>query len=419
MALPAAKWSFIDRLLCLIFAAALVYVEVGFFRPDPLLYQGSGAGWLRYGLWAMRAAVPLLGAALLCLYYLCRTGRLPLSAVGIIGAGALLALLIAYPIAAEFYYGRISRDRLSGYHSILQLAPPDYASRDEAGGPPAFHVVCLGGSTTAWPDSRGRDWPALVEDLLADRAAKNQPYQGVRVHNLGKEWYTSLHSLINYAVNLRQHRPNMIVIMHAVNDLLDNADFSQFSHAAFREDYGHFLGPAARLLKRKSLVGNLAEKIAGAWYHTPRKSIAINKFPGIAPFRRNLSTLIDLAALDGAQVVLMTEPNLFKDAMSPQEQAAAYLLNQAAVGADRQWAAITAKNGMQQYNDAIRELARSRGAALIDLDAEIPRSLEYFTDEVHYQDRTFPMVAEKVANKLAGIMSVPQDGARGAFSAAP
>ena len=72
--------------------------------------------------------------------------------------------------------------------------------------------------------------PTRVQARLRD-ADTARP---VEVSNLGRQWYTSHHSLINYASNLRPLRPDVVVVMHAINDVLHNADFSYFSRGPFR-----------------------------------------------------------------------------------------------------------------------------------------------------------------------------------------
>ena len=41
----------------------------------------------------------------------------------------------------------------------------------------------------------------------------------IEVFNAGMDWYITKHSLINYVTNLRDAVPDLIVAMHAVNDL--------------------------------------------------------------------------------------------------------------------------------------------------------------------------------------------------------
>src|SRR5690606_23388948 len=99
-------------------------------------------------------------------------------------------------------------------------------------------------------------------------------------------------SLINYQLNLREVKPDVVVIMHAINDLLVNADFSYFSRGEFQPDYRHFYGPLSRLLEPdRGLFLSLLRRVRLGWYHKPRRIRSDNSFPGISSFQNNLSSL--------------------------------------------------------------------------------------------------------------------------------
>ncbi|MEI6126676.1 MAG: hypothetical protein WCQ99_09020, partial [Pseudomonadota bacterium] len=98
---------------------------------------------------------------------------------------------------------------------------------------------------------------------------------------------------------------------------MDGADFSYFSFGSFRKDYGYFYGPVYRLINRPSVLQTLYMLFRSMWHYQSREIINTDVFPGVAPFERNLHTLIDLARIDGTAVVLMTQPNLYKNSMTP------------------------------------------------------------------------------------------------------
>ena len=71
-------------------------------------------------------------------------------------------------------------------------------------------------SLVAKPGCKSKSKIALRQSL---------PQQSIEVYSMGRQWYTSLHTFINYSVNLRQYKPQLIVVMQSINDLLHNADF--------------------------------------------------------------------------------------------------------------------------------------------------------------------------------------------------
>jgi hypothetical protein len=192
--------------------------------------------------------------------------------------------------------------------------------------------------------------------------------------------------------------------MQSVNDLLQNADFSSFSRGPFRQDYGHFYGPVNRIIDRRTLGRYVADLVRRLWYAKPRRIITTTRFPGLDAYVRNIRTIVELARHDSTRVILMTEPCLVKDHLSPDESDAIRMLIVEAVNDTIAWSSETLKDGMAQYNDALKRIAKEEGLQLIDLDAAVPKSLTYFRDEVHYQDTTYALVADVVADALAGCL---------------
>jgi hypothetical protein len=96
----------------------------------------------------------------------------------------------------------------------------------------------------------------------------------------------------------------------------------------------------------------------------------------------------------------MTQPYLLKDHFAAEEKAAFHMVNTEAIGKGKRWSVATAVRGMKAYNDALREIARQRDVPLIDLEPHIPKTLEYFSDEVHYRQKTFDIIGFYVAEEL-------------------
>jgi hypothetical protein len=379
-----------DVIALIVFAAAVAAVEIGFFHADPLLTP-----LMKFVRAAMILLLPCAAIAAGWLYINVRRGLVSKMAVAGLIFAASLFVLLATPTAMTIRDYRLETN-LSNYHPFLQVSPPDYQDRPAPVGQTPVKIFCLGGSTTEFSDNHGRRWTGLLESELQDR------YRGkaVQVYNFGKQWYTTEHLLINYTINLRQHKPDVVVVMEAINDLLPNADFSNLSIGPFRDDYRHFVGPLYRVLQRETFWGNAIEIGSRIWYSHPRQVIETDHFPGLAPYERNLRTLIAYARADGVKVVLMTQPTLLKESMTPQEQAVLIMANFEAVGPTKRWSRQTAWRGMTQYDDAVRRVAQQEGVRLIDLDRAIPKTTEYFSDDVHYHGIAMTKIADVIAGEF-------------------
>lgn len=52
--------------------------------------------------------------------------------------------------------------------------------------------------------------------------------------------------------------------------------------------------------------------------------------------------------------------------------------------------------GMESFNDATRNIAEETGVPLIDLEAVVPKTGEYFLDDVHYTKKANALVAKSI-----------------------
>lgn len=400
---------------CMSGAVVLValWFYAGFYFTD--LYAASlvttSYAYTRAVKWGGRLVLPVALGAIATTWHLWRKGRVSRESLTLfIGSLAICLLLIGIvgSVLHDRYYNLSNREtRLRAFHPFLQKEPDHKIDPAACSDASRFWIVCLGGSTTAWLRKRdGKGWP----DLLEERLRREYPGREISVINSGTQWYSTLHMLITYETIIRPCKPDMIVVMEAINDLLHNADFSYLSKGVFREDYGHFLGPLSTMLRRSTFSRALWESFCAVWYgKRERQVVETDIFPGLETYERNLDTIIDLARADGTEVVLMTQPCLLKEQMTPEEYQAMTMVNYEAIGPDRRWSHATARRGMEQYNDCVRRLAARRNVMLVDLDKEIPKSLQYFKDEVHYRDTAFEVLADALAASIVGRGLIRED----------
>ncbi|HAP35770.1 MAG TPA: hypothetical protein DCQ28_07440 [Bacteroidetes bacterium] len=386
------EFASVEYIFGAMFVALGIYIYTGFFFPDE--YTLSFGIFPSIILWVIRILFPFIIAGLIVLFIRVRLKKTDHRAVIMFFMAMLFSTIIAYQFADKLYQDWFDRNR-NKYHPYLQLVPQEYHLRSDSSSQ-VIRIFCLGGSTTELADSKGKDWESRVETILKNEYG----ITNVEVYNLGREWYTTLHTLINYETNLRQHKPSVILIMQSLNDLLHNADFSVFSHDTFREDYGHFYGPVNRIIQHGSLLDKMNSIVAGLWYAYPKEVITTDIFPGIVSYERNLKTIIELAKNDSTKIILMTEPSLFKSVMSTDEISVLGMLKVEAINEHKVWSLQTATNGMQQYNSMMKTIAKNHNLPLIDLDSVVPKSLTYFRDDVHYTDTTFSLIAPFIAHEL-------------------
>lgn len=386
------QFTFSEYSFGALFLALCLYIYIGFYFPDE--YTLAFGLFPFVMLWMIRILFPIVVALMMIFYVRLRLKKTDHRAVIVFFVTMFFATFIAYQIADEIYQDWFEKNQ-NRYHPYLQLVPQEYLPHSDSSSR-MITIFCLGGSTTELTDSKGKDWESRVETILK----KEYGISNIEVYNLGREWYTTLHTLINYETNLRHHKPSVILIMQSVNDLLHNADFSVFSHDSFREDYGHFYGPVNRIIHHGSLLDKMNSIVAGLWYAYPKEVITTDIFPGIVSYERNLNTIIELAKHDSTKIILMTEPSIYKSVMSADEISVLVMVKVEAINEYKVWSIQTAKNGMQQYNATMKMIATDHNLPLIDLDSLIPKSVTFFRDDVHYKDTTFSMIAPFIAHEI-------------------
>ena len=351
-------WSTADSVVAALYLVAVLAVGIGFLYPDPLIHNNEVDTHLatygtRLGLYA---GFPLLAVGFAALYVAWRSGGAARARGLRVTGGLLVAALVAY-VPLSFLHER-SLTPAAHIHPYLQLTPPAVPKpvRDT---PDTRLVLCLGGSTTAWTDANGVGWTERVERQLNVGGAGP-----VRVINQGMEWYTTQHSLLNYELNLRPLKPDVVVIMHVVNDLMQSADHSYYAGGSTRADYGNHNGPLARLQRGKPLLAAAAAHASRLWYWNEREVIETDEFAGLPFYERNLRRLVELLRADGAHVVLMTQGSLYKEELTDAEREVLWMHTHNGVGATQRWSLETARKGMQRYNATCRgRLGRARRLA--------------------------------------------------------
>lgn len=390
------KLTFFDYLICVIFLIGFILIYIGFWDPDPRIFYGNRAGTATIVLWALRVGVPVLGIGALALYLGTRLGKVPKMGIAVIGICLLLAVLLFYPVAAYIYYGNVSDQKLAKFHPYLQVSPNPIQFQPIENEIQPFRIFCVGGSTTEYPDERGREWPRLVQENLGMYTATRP----IEVYNCGREWYTSQHTLLQYFFQLRQLKPDLILVLHGINDVFINIDFNHFCRSSFQPDYRHYAGAVARLVEKKSMERSALDFLDGLWYFEPRSVVRTDSFPGLTSFEKNINTFIDICRLDSIPVILITQPFRYQIDMPLAERAQLAMFVEQYSGKTQEWAFENMVSACGQYNDCLKKIAQNRNVQLIDLEKRIPKTQEYFFDEVHFKAIAFDTISAVVSRHL-------------------
>lgn len=118
----------------------------------------------------------------------------------------------------------------------------------------------------------------------------------------------------------------------------------------------------------------------------------------------NLNVLIDVGHRHGAQVVLMTQPSLWRKGLEPEGQK---LLWFGGVGnflheRGKPYYSVEAlEAAMAQYNQRLLSVCADRKIPCIDLAGHIPSDAMYFYDDVHFTEQGARKVSEVISTYLS------------------
>ncbi len=262
--------------------------------------------------------------------------------------------------------------------------------------PGVIRIACLGGSTTA------DGYPECLRDYLS---AAN-PSARFQVLNFGGMWWSSVHSTVNYVLNVIDYKPDYVVLHDGCND------HHYRGFPGLRGDCAHayrlFQVPwtMGESLFRYSLIYRIV-RIALSWgipsvFRRSMEMKQIGLEPGksynyvpaeLAIVERNFRTIVVLAREQGSVVVLTTTP-LSATRRFSEEHDKVY------------------RPHAQRVNEIIRALSRETGSALVDLDASMTGREEYFDDAVHSSSAGKRAKAEKIGRSLLTDLKARNAGAQ-------
>jgi hypothetical protein len=279
---------------------------------------------------------------------------------------------------------------------------------------PDLTLVFLGGSTVAciYVEEENR-FPYLVGNLLAQKTGKK-----ITSINSGVGGNNSLHSLDILFNKLVPVRPDAVVMMHNINDLValiydrtywsknpTRAAIVNFSFyknltglkalaTLARDLYIPNLHAATRVLSRK-IFGKKVKDPDDEFAHIRGKKLTVDHAAILDEFTMNLTTFVNICRARRITPVLMTQFNRYKADPDPK-----VLKAMQGFEAD---AGIPVREFIELYaafNQAIREVGRQNGVLVIDLAALIPQDQQYMYDVVHLNTRGSQLAARLISERL-------------------
>ena len=269
---------------------------------------------------------------------------------------------------------------------------------------PDLTLAFLGGSTTeCMLVDRELRFPHLVGRLLEEQGLGN-----TNAYNCGKAGAHSLNSLNTLINKLIPLQPDVVVMMHNVNDLIvllyEGSYWNDNPYRGLIVERRTPTDTASGLLKRlgRTLFPNLIARLR------PPSTEPVDPFASLRgqvleideqrlrrDFTTSLEMFLSICRVNDIAPVLMTQPNRLVD--EPDD-----LVREHAGKLERDFGVSYARYQAlwELFNQTIRDAAQTHGVALVDLAAELPRDAAHMYDICHYNNRGSQRVASVIAREL-------------------
>lgn len=222
----------------------------------------------------------------------------------------------------------------------------------------------MGGSTTnnshAW-NSVKTDYSAALQSILTT----SLPNRKIEVLNAGVEGFSSAHSLVNYALRVSAFAPDLIIVMHNINDR-SVAYFGGETTPDYSNKYMDPIFIAPELQRFRGVFGTVAQSRVLTRLGMPEllskstPDYGADMLQAKKYFDRNLKSIAELARSDGVAVVFLTQPY------------------------NRSIMTSTALQHHIEFNKVITHVAEQTHSSYFDMAAELSGQEKYFIDSVHY-----------------------------------
>jgi lysophospholipase L1-like esterase len=263
-----------------------------------------------------------------------------------------------------------------------------------------FRIFVLGGSTVL---NRNVSYEENFVRLLEKDLNNKYNNKHIEVINAGNDEYTSEHSLIDLMFRIKDFSPDMIIVMQGINDMTASCSPAGFSLGSYKSDYSQYLGSIGPMVfsyfQTKHLVvvnsalitaldrfiqHNVYSDIFN--YITARKQEVLQtkpidnfSFPSINAYKRNTSYFVDFAKTNHVSLILVNQPYKYKTSAKniiwyAQRQCETNQVHPSTR------ALIT---GITLFNNATQKIAKENDIPFINLESQIPKTPDYFRDDVH------------------------------------
>lgn len=287
-----------------------------------------------------------------------------------------------------------------------------------------YRILIIGGSTSEclYLDNK-ETWPYLLMQELGETVNNKK----VITMNIGKSGHGLRNNLLALKYLPDYYEPDLIIILTGANDVLfklsrknnwqpfDESEHDRTESYTFSvtPEYSWKSSIIYRIYKAidlrfkdikpqdgigETLVENrLKRQNADNWItEIPDLTLALEDYEKI------LERIIDLSKERNSSLLFMTQPYLYKENMTEEEDATLWMTYDFG---DKYYLTETMIYSMEGFNDKLLEVCDNNPEVYcIDLEAKVPKNLDYMYDDMHFNENGARFVSEEVSSFMRNNM---------------
>jgi len=297
-----------------------------------------------------------------------------------------------------------------------------------------YRILAVGGSTTESLNlDQDKTWPALLQSGLRRTADGRNVWVG----NLGKAGLNSRDHLGLMRLAIDQYDVDLIVFLIGGNDmihrLLDDSSYDpslvmdesryldwlsdRFAIVPASMERSLFTGAALRGLGRRAklIAKSIIQDREGHWLvelRALRQQASLeDELPplgsGLSEYERNVELIVEEAHRRSLRVVLLTQPTIWKPDMLDNERSLLWM-GWRPDGRFYTTGALT--RAMEMYNKRLLTTCNRLKLECVDLATRVPRTAEFFYDDMHFTEAGAQRVADELGTYLRARSPFAVDG---------
>lgn len=283
-----------------------------------------------------------------------------------------------------------------------------------------IRIFVLGGSTVLSPYV---SYEKSSVKVLGDLLIKLYPNLSIETVNAGNDWYASEHSIIYYLFKIKDYDPDIVIAWQGINDMYRSCSPPTYSYSSYKSDYSHFYGAVSGMVFNKFTTKpfiSINSLAYDAIKHTLESNLYSDfkriepmpqkianyggtnnyQFKSINSYKRNLDSLVSILKNDNLKIILGNQANMYKLNLNQKEIQKLWLLKSFCNENGKYPDIKSAIDGMTQFNSISKNTALKHKVPYVDLEKELPKTLDYFIDDVHTTEKGDRKIAEALLKIL-------------------